>query len=325
MAKLEIIDDSTAEVKEETKKVEQDVHEFKPSNIVRCLQFPANVSAKNEHSSYLIFSALKVNSAGTHGSHLQTRTNIAANQVESLINIALSMPEHLQEKTSHNYSNSPTSVLADVGASLLSGSYGSGDQILNSLSNSAGVLKQRGVEYLTKSDSMTRLTGQRTLQNNTALYQGTALKEHTFRYMLVPKNEKELREIGAIYHAFLKYSCSTYANTGKVSDMTDEKLQQAHVDIPKSSGGSVVNVPPLWSVIERIKTRDKFRHVTPFFMFPCVITDVTLNKTPHQQYQTVSGSAGDPIAMELSITVKETIAHDATFYDKARYGFSVDK
>ncbi|MGD1448234.1 baseplate tail-tube junction protein [Vibrio harveyi] len=280
---------------------------------VQLFQFPSSVTNSNHHSSYLVFSALKYcveSDSLMYSGQRSLRTSILADRVTSLFHIALPMPEQLLDKYSHSYGQTQTNVFIEMASKFAD------DPSLDGLAEAAKVGKSRIVETLTSSDSGTQFTGQRSLQNHVSLYKGTDLRSQTFRYKMRAKNSDELQQIHEIIHRFKRYSAPTL--NSKLRRTTDDKMSQSLLTASAEVRQSTVDVPIIWSVAERIKDRYKSRFSDAFVMFPAIITEVSTDYTPNQQWQTVANTAGDPIEVELAVTFREVIPSDAGFMEAVR-------
>lgn len=280
--------------------------------VVERYEFPCGLSRNHRHESYLVLSVLGVSNKHTSSSsHRKIRGNILNRStiVSTLANIALPMPDNLEDKQTYDYGQGSSSIFAELGSKIINdfNTPGIGS---DTFANVAKTGVKRGIEYLIKSDAGTQVTGQRTLQTNIIMYRGAQLKEHTFRYRLRPKNSDELQEMNKLVQCIKKYAAPTH--TKRLSSVIDG-ISTIHDSVFSHTSSSTVDVPHLWAIEERIKPSNKPRFSSRFVLYPAVITDVTINKTPYQQYQTVAGTAGDAIEYEFSFTMKETIPHDSNF------------
>lgn len=304
-----IVDDAPTPNKNNTS-----VISYTKEAVIERYEFPCGLSCSHRHESYLILSVLGVSNKYTSSSsHRKIRGDILNRSiiVNTLANIALPMPDNLEDKQTYDYGQGSSSVFAELGSKIINdfNTQGIGS---DTVANVAKTGVKRGIEYLLKSDAATQVTGQRTLQTNIIMFRGTQLKEHTFRYRLRPKNSDELQEMNKLVQCIKKYAAPTH--TKRLSPVIDD-LSKVHDSVFSNTSSSTVNVPHLWSIEERIKPSNKPRFSSRFVLYPAVITDVTINKTPHQQYQTAAGTAGDAIEYEFSFTMKETIPHDSNFID----------
>ncbi|MFG0903428.1 baseplate tail-tube junction protein [Photobacterium damselae] len=272
---------------------------------VTTLQWPSNLTIAPQHTSYLIFTVLNFDSKGNSAERQQglrrTVTKaIADGSWSSICHIALPMPETLIDKQSYDYGTPNSSLMAELGGMFLK------DGLSSEMMK---VAAQRGIERMTNNATGTQLTGQASMQNKIALFKGARLREHTFKYLMRPKNEQDLKAIHEIVHAFKYYSSPT-SSKSIVETAADEVIEEKNTSIQGQIRGSIVKVPKTWSVHERL-LGDMPRSSSPFVLYPAVVTDVSIDLTPNQQYQIVSGTAGDPIEIELSITMRETVQHDS--------------
>ena len=72
-------------------------------------------------------------------------------------------------------------------------------------------------------------------------------------------------------------------------------------------GYTSLAVPPLWFIEERVNQEgtNKIRFTPKFAMGPAGITNIRINKTPDQLYDTFASTAADSIAIDFEITVSE--------------------
>ncbi len=55
-------------------------------------------------------------------------------------------------------------------------------------------------------------------------------------------------------------------------------------------------------------------------MGPAAITNIRMNKTPDQLYETFDQTAGDPVAIDLEITLTELRPNYSDYYEKLTKG-----
>lgn len=271
--------------------------------------YPKSIESNSAHTSYLIFSIVKpegynsLNDQSLRGQQKSYLKNPAS--MKRLGMIRLYMPA-IAESLNHEYAKSDTSLLSDIAKIYLEAE---GDGAGEKLANSAGPAMNRAADVLQQmvlnNPTSVQATGQIHGQRQTLLYGGTSMRTQTFTFQLRPRNMAELKEIGEIVHMFRKYSSGSHGSS-VIADA-------ANVD---SIG--TIDVPPVWFIEERLKSQLKPRYTDMFFMGPCAVTSVRVNKTPDQVQQTLANTAGDPVAIELEITVQEMVPVYSDFWDDSR-------
>lgn len=74
----------------------------------------------------------------------------------------------------------------------------------------------------------------------------------------------------------------------------------------------------MWYIEERVNqmnSEGNARYTPKFAMGPCAITNIRINKSPDQTYDTFAGTAGDPIAIDLEFTATELRPVHRGFWD----------
>lgn len=316
MARIEVLNDDKPEIglkgeeSPEDCKAESNVVELVPYKKFNPVSFPSNLESDPRHKNYLIFTAVehdqtKLGAMVSHGSMKEKQTKFMdrPNQVENTIGMIRMYMPNLNENYAHDYGSSSTSIFTELASKLqnVKTSDGLFSTLSGALEAGTGVLRDRAAQELQKSDAVTQITGMRQLQNHVALYKGTNLREQTFMFVLRPKNTKELQDIGNIIYNFRMHSAGV---SRKTTFGTDKSL-------------GTIQLPPLWYIEERLKQSSGItnRFVDTFMMGPAVITNVRVNKTPDQIYQSVAGTSGDPISIELEITFKEIVPVYRQFWE----------
>lgn len=253
-------------------------------------QYPMKISESEDHDNYLIFQIAKTTSSDTYESLKGSRSRYLKSPKSYSIQeyIRLYMPS-IQENIDHEYNQNKSTIYADLINSLADGDVmKAGTQIAN-----------RMAQEVQNSRTMQQVNGETQRNQEVSLYKGTQMRSQTFKFELRPKNTTELKHIGRIIHLFRKYSSATeIATRGGTKDSI-----------------GTLKVPPVWFVEERIKDSNQLRYIQPFFLGPAVVTSVKVDKTPDQIYQSVSGTSGDPIHINLEVTMQETIPTYSQYWD----------
>lgn len=294
-----------------------------PTDSTKMMSFPMTLRNEkdNTHSSYLIFHVVEPMVGGDlSGKTMKARQdNFLKNPAgeKSIAMIQMHMPA-MMENLSHDYAKSDTTILddvIDVGMTMMNkGAMAAKDKAVDRFGD-------RMIQHILSNPSITRETGEIHKQRHALLYGGTALRQQTFLYTMRARNLQELKEIGKIIYTFRKHSCGT--SGGALSSYAQEKV----AGVAKSEGKEVdsksldsygsVSVPKLWYVEERV--RSNLPRYTDIFVFgPAVVTNVRVNKTPDQVYATIAGTGGDPVEIELEVTMQEMIPVYSDFWDKIR-------
>ncbi|MEC6830492.1 baseplate tail-tube junction protein [Photobacterium toruni] len=286
----------------ESEKKRTESMDVKVSTGIQCFSFPSSIlyaSGDNipTHSSYLVFSCSKIGlSQGNYASQKATR-NAITNCIDStLFAIALPLPDNgLMDRTSQDFGQVDQSVFAQLGSQYLDNTLTAGSAI--------NLLRTRAVEVLAKSDTMTKVTGQRVLSNHTSQYKGAKLKENTFDYVLRPRNKEELKQCSRIIHLFKKYSSPTFEASKELVHINEDQANR----VGSSVNSSTVRVPPTWKIEERIGNGLQ-RHYDLFKLYPCVITDVEVHfNGSMENYATIAQTGGDAVEVVLRVSFRETI------------------
>lgn len=257
-------------------------------------EYPSGLSdPKSPHDSYLIFSIMEARKNYTYRSLKAHRDAYVSNPIQHqpVEYIKLYMPS-LTESVSHSYGDSQSSMIADFAGSIVGGA-----GVWQALKDTAGA---KALQEIQNSKAANQYSGQIQKQQNVSLYKGTNLREQTFKFDLIARDATELKNINQIIHLFRTYGSAT---------------------VVKTTGGSTgalgtVNVPPVWYVEERLRgDYELSRTIQPFFFGGAVITAVNVDKTPEQIYQSVAGTAGDPIHIKLEVKMKELIATDSAYWN----------
>jgi hypothetical protein len=321
MARVEVIDErdqKTTRASNSSPEKSRNTDYEDTTNPSRAYSFPASlnevdpVSGRPTHSSSLIFHICRAMEGGGNltGRSLKARQDAFLSSPASMKTIGMvqmHMPA-MQEDLAHNYAGSDTSVLNDLAESVLKG-MGAGGDVWDKFGVGAGVMKERSLDRMMQhglnSKNVVMETGKITKQRGGLLYNGTGLRSHTFRYTLRPRSIAELKAVGEIIHTFRLFSSGSRSGFDIVDDLTE------------GSSFGIVSAPPIWFVEERAHD-NALRHIDKFYFGPASITNVKVNKTPEQIYQTIANTAGDPVEVELEITMQEMIPAYADFWKKTR-------
>jgi len=178
---------------------------------------------------------------------------------------------------------------ADAGASALMGSL---MNLLDTTSNVSSISNK----------------GQIKITPQAQMYKGTENRTQSFNFKMTPRNPADLKSMAKIIYYFHYYSLPTLLS----SKDEDGNESSAY----KSFGSSFYDVPKMWTITEMFggesssDTRD-----TPRFVFgPAAIQNVEYNMTPDDYSKTLKGTAGDPSAIELTVTFIELIPMDSDLY-----------
>lgn len=296
--------------------------------------FPTNVPI---HKNYMIFRA--VDPGVMTSSSLRSRQNnfiSNPNSMDCLASVCMYMPA-MNENLSHSYAKSETDLLSEL-AGIAVNSFANGQSMPDGgdavegaiqfgankfLTGAADAAKKKAKFGLLKTaaNAATQSTGIIMMNRQNFLYNGTAPRTQTFVFNLRPSNPTELREIGKIVNIFRTYSSAT---RGNFMELVDTALgTDLASDKETSDFAYTIRVPPVWFIEERINqdpnhTTRLGRSTDRFFMGPAGITNVRVNKTPDNIYQTVMQTSGDPISIELEITFQEMIPNYAEFWNSVR-------
>ncbi|ODA49492.1 hypothetical protein BC476_06000 [Vibrio parahaemolyticus] len=276
------------------------------------LKYPLDVDERrtlnglpvHAHKSFLVFTvAQPVMGQSTDSSLKKEQASIlkspAASKVEG--HVALPLPNNMLDAISHDYANSETTIWNDLAASYVNAPGEGFSRISNAASSALPRVMERLSASTLNTTTVRQETGQLHNQRNTVLYQGTQLRTQTFQYSFRARSFAELKTIHSIIRFFQRYSL---ASRGKAT-VGDESYDTI----------GTIDAPPAF-VINEVYDKQLKRVSTPFTFGPAVITNIRLNKTPNQQYQTISGTAGDPIEVDFEITFKEMLPMYRDFFDE---------
>ncbi|EHT4942425.1 Tail-tube assembly protein [Vibrio vulnificus] len=284
------------------------------------LQYPLTIQGERDrHSSYLVFYAVQPDAKGLSNKSLEARSQASVTgqyKEQTKAVIQLYMP-NMVENVSHNYDSNDGGFIQDLMSNgLISGAPGI-DRSLNVGAIAKTVVDTVNVGLGTVAQRYNaQVTGKILGNRAAAMYKHTAPRQQTFMFQLRPRNLAELKEVGRIIRTFLINSSATLK--GSVS--FDEAFNTDVGGLAGYSGDAhtVLEIPPLWFIEERINKQNTSVRYTPKFTFgPASITNIRINKTPDQVYETFNRTAGDPIAIDLEITLTELRPQFSSYYDLA--------
>lgn len=283
----------------------------KPQGIIT-YRYPSDLGTREgqkRHTSSLVFGFKKITGKDLSWNNLRGSASsfYGNNGVSLLTNVArihMYMPQNLRENYSHDYSKSEGNLFIEAVHSLFPDGFGTmptGDGVKTAVKQvGTGILQELGNNQV-----ITQATGLKTRFSPTTLYNGTNHREQTFLFNLRARNESELQHIGEIIHAFRYYSAPDAASFSDLVGNREFFSEEINNELKGiETPYSVLRIPHVVYVGEFIPNSAK-RYVDKFMMGPAVITSVRVDKTPDQQYQTITGTGGDPVHIELEITVRE--------------------
>lgn len=334
MARIERVETKTTTTSEGTSVSSRTVDTGKMLNA----KYPSTV---HEHPNYLIFSAVEPVeglSSIAHGN--LTASSLRNRQAEfikgtskekTIARVQTYMP-NMQENVQHDYSKNDSNFFGDLVSKspdlIAALTSGNAENIVGSASGlSVGLFTEALAREASKhglAKPVQEYTGQMFLQKQNVLYRGTAPRTQNFLFQLRPRNLDELKEIGKLISIFRVYSCSRTSSythdliNDSLPTISEVQLSQSFKDAMESS--MFIKVPPIWYIEERLNTTSvkKNRFIDKFAFGPAALTGVKLNKSPENIYQTVSGTYGDPIVMELELSFQELIPTRAEFFGALR-------
>ncbi|MER0357871.1 baseplate tail-tube junction protein [Vibrio vulnificus] len=285
------------------------------------LQYPLTIQGEQSgHSSYLVFYAVEPNAKGLSNKSIEGRSQASVTgqfKEQTKAVIQLYMP-NMVENVSHNYDSNDGGFVQDLMTNgLMSGATG-----IDKTVNSVGAMAKTVVDTVNVGLSSVaqrynaQVTGRILGNRAAAMYSNSAPRQQTFMFQLRPRNLAELKEVGQILKTFLVNSSASLSsetvsfdsafgtNIGGLANYAGE----AH---------TVLEVPPLWFIEERINKKNANIRYTPKFTFgPAAISNIRINKTPDQTYEAFSRTAGDPIAIDLEITLTELRPQFSEYYEQ---------
>lgn len=122
------------------------------------------------------------------------------------------------------------------------------------------------------------------------LFSGIDLRNFSLNYKLVPRNDKEAKEIKNIINCFRKAMLPTFAQSGDIPFSSEEALQNNFIRVPNVCRVSFMKGGGLNEFVPQYKM--------------CAITEVDVNYTPDGSYATYGD--GNMVAIGLSLSFQET-------------------
>ncbi|QAX99111.1 baseplate tail tube cap [Aeromonas phage Assk] len=278
---------------------------------IKALQYPLTMKGSdNKHSSYLVFYAVKPTNGGLKNSDIHERSMRSVKgkfNEQTLAVIQLYMP-NMNENISHNYEDNDGGFLQDIvmnyqaNASERDGTLDSiangGKAVVNAMAQKV-IVSTGGIAQRYNSQVTGNLLGDRAAQ----MYRGTGVRSQTFIFQFRPRSMAELKEVGQIIKTFMVLSAAENKGAVDLASLgigTDSELGAGE-------GYTYLEVPPLWFIEERVSQsqEQKIRFTPKFAMGPAGISNIRINKTPDQIYDTFASTAADSVAIDLEITVTE--------------------
>lgn len=279
-------------------------------------QYPLSVQGEPDlHSSYLVFYAVEPTAGGLSNDALDRRNKDAmrgAFKEQTKAVIQLYMPT-IVENTQHDYGETDGGFMQDF---MMNFQRRSGSSKLLDAAKAAVDTGVATVNYNANKVSQkynAQVSGQVLGSRSATMYNGTQVRQQNFLYQFRPRNLSELKEVGRIINTFQVNSASTLGGRA-----TFDSLFGTNLGGYAAMGTShrAMKVPPLWFVEERVNRQivPKLRFTPKFTFGPAAITNLRINKAPDQTYDTFRGTAGDPIAIDLEITLTELRPMFADYY-----------
>ena len=291
-----------------------------PSNEPRAFQYPLTVQDEEDrHSSYLVFYAVQAQGGGLKNSSLDKRSLDSVSgkfKEETLCTIQLYMPA-MNEQVQHNYDQNDGGFLQDMMVNMSAKPGADKSGLIASATRTA--VDRLAVQAGSVGQQFNaQVSGQVLGSRSAAMYKSSQPRQQTFRFQLRPRNLAELKQVGYIMRAFLVYSAATHGGHVSLQDVIGEEWSSYAGDYANGGEGfSVVNVPPLWFCEERVKKGQVTNRYTPKFAFgPAAVTSVRFDKTPDQVTATFNRTSGDPIAVDMEITLTELRPQFAEYYKR---------
>lgn len=282
-------------------------------------QYPLSITgAEDRHPSYLVFYAVKPRSEGSIITSGMTAAALERKSDDKMTGtykedtacvIQMYMP-NMMENMNHSYDSKDSNFFTELVAKFGKARASSGsttEAIAETLGSAADLVINEVVikgaklanEYANTDQSLGVVLGDRAVK----MYKSTDCRQQTFIFQLRPRNLAELKEVGNILIAF--HTLSSASNLG---DADLQKALGSRDVTARTIGSAVLDIPHLWYIEERINKQSgnsASRYTPKFAMGPAVITNIRMNKTPDQIYETFSNTAGDPIAIDLEMTIQE--------------------
>lgn len=278
---------------------------------ISALQYPLTMKGSdNKHSSYLVFYAVKPTTGGLSNNNINERSMNSVKgsfNEETLAVIQLYMP-NMNENISHTYDSNDGGFMQDLLMNYAN-SGKSSDELMDKVTNAMAATATTAVQKLVvEAGGLTQrfnsqVTGNILGDRSAQMYKGTGVRQQNFMFQFRPRSMAELKEVGQIIKTFMVYSAAENRGAVSMKDLgipTDSQLGAG-------AGYTSLAVPPLWFIEERVNQEgtNKIRFTPKFAMGPAGITNIRINKTPDQLYDTFASTAADSIAIDFEITVTE--------------------
>ena len=282
-------------------------------------QYPLTIQNTAAHSNYLVFYAVEATGVGLSNNSLEARSQASVTgkfKENTIAVIQLYMP-NMVENISHNYDENEGGFIQDLmmnmskkpGNDKLSDAAGSlATTVIDTIAVNAGKVGQAF-----NAQSSGKVLGGRTA----SMYKSSAPRSQNFMFQLRPRNLSELKQVGGILKTFMIHSAAKHDGSASFDALFGTDVASG------GEGFSQLIVPPLWFAEERINkeaTATSLRHTPKFAFGPAAITNVRMNKTPDQVYESFAGTAGDPIAIDLEITMTELRPQFKAYYENLTAG-----
>lgn len=284
---------------------------------IRAFQYPLTINgAEDRHPNYLIFYAVKPKSSATGltSQDIDKRALAAVSgkfNEETICVIQMYMP-NMVENISHSYEDNDGGFLQDL-VQNFNTNMNQGKGVVNS---GASAVTDTVVDKVTveakklSQDFNAQITGQVLGSRSASMFKNTQLRQQNFIFQFRPRNLAELKQVGLIIKEFMVNSSAT--NLGQ-ANLSQTVIPDNSVTGSVEVGGTIgtynkIEVPPLWFVEERINragTNSANRYTPKFALGPASITNLRINKTPDQTYDSFDRTAGDPIAIDMEVTLQE--------------------
>lgn len=270
------------------------------------------------HSSSLIFHITRAMDGGNlTGKSLKSKQDgfLKSPQTAATLGMIQMYMPAMVENVSHDYATSDTSILNDLAEGVMAG-MNKGGTTGEKIAHGVGVAGERVLDRVVQSASSNQAivmeTGKIQKQRNSLLYNGTSLRTHSFTFNLRPRSLAELKHVGEIIYMFRRFSSGTRGQFDLLQDAA------ALVNDKGYDTFGTVEAPPIWFVEERVNDTMRSKSIDKFMFGPAVVTGVKINKTPDQIYQTIAKTGGDPVEVELEITMQEMIPTYSDFWGSVR-------
>ncbi|HFQ4938126.1 TPA: baseplate tail-tube junction protein [Vibrio vulnificus] len=284
------------------------------------LQYPLSVvNEEDRHTSYLVFYAVETEGQTLSNSSIEKRAQSTVTggfKEKTKAVIQLYMP-NMVENTSHNYDSNDGGLVQD----LMTNGMFSGATGMDKAANSGSALIDTTIERLNVAFGKVSQrfnaqdTGQVLGSRSAAMYSSSAPRQQTFLFQLRPRNLAELKEVGQILKCFMVNSAAALKGGASFNETFGQDFSVGIAD-RSGKGFTVLQTPPVWFIEERVNKKNSNIRYTPKFAFgPAGISNIRINKTPDQVYETFNRTAGDSIAIDLELTFTEFRPQFSAYYE----------